>query len=180
MKRFLVSTHKFDAKRELSLTLTDAAVGLGTPCAPFGNRSGAQGVTRPILSLLFVLVFGLPLLGFSSEFHTGPLFDDFPLTLAPGHRIDAPFYYSEQKDTQHTWAIPPFFSHTQDPGTESEEIDFAYPILTYDRYGRQYRWQIGQLFSFSGGPTQTETARDRFTLFPFYFQQRTSDPSENY
>jgi hypothetical protein len=36
------------------------------------------------------------------------------------------------------------------------------------------------VLSFSGGPTQQETARDRFTLFPLYFQQRSSDPSQDY
>src|SRR5690349_9538530 len=45
----------------------------------------------------------------------GPLFDNFPLTLQQGRRteIAGPFYYSEQKETQHTWAIPPFFAHTE-------------------------------------------------------------------
>ncbi len=52
--------------------------------------------------------------------------------------------------------------------------------MTYNRYGEQYRWQFFQLLSFAGGPTQEETARDRFTLFPLYFQQRSSDPSQNY
>ena len=37
-----------------------------------------------------------------------------------------------------------------------------------------------KLLSFAGGPTQRETARDRFTLFPLYFQQRSSDPNQNY
>jgi hypothetical protein len=52
--------------------------------------------------------------------------------------------------------------------------------MTYDRYGDQYRWQLLQLLSFSGGPTQSEPKRDRFTLFPLYFQQRSSDPTQNY
>jgi hypothetical protein len=108
-------------------------------------------------------------------------FDPRPLTLETGYRTEVgPFYYSEQKETQHTWAIPPFFSHLQDPGTDSEEKDFLYPVVTYDRYGEQYRWQIFQLLSWSGGPTQIENPRDRFTLFPIYFQQRSSDPAENY
>jgi hypothetical protein len=72
------------------------------------------------------------------------------------------------------------FSHTSDPETDSEEIDFIYPLLTFDRYGEQFRWQFFQLLSFSGGPTQTENERKRFTIFPFYFQQRSSDPAENY
>lgn len=114
--------------------------------------------------------------------HAGPLFDEFDLTLAPGHRTEAlgPFFYSEEQDTQRTWAIPPLFSHTQDPATESEEIDFLYPVIGYDRFGDQYRWHICQLLSFAGGPSQQENARDRFTLFPFYFKQRSSLPSENY
>src|SRR2546425_2576645 len=112
----------------------------------------------------------------------GPLFDEFDLTLASGHRSEAlgPLFYSQEQDTQRTSAVPPLFSHTKDPGTDSEEFDLLYPLLTYDRYGEQYRWQLFQLLSLSGGPTQQETSRNRFTFFPFYFQQRSSDPSENY
>jgi hypothetical protein len=121
--------------------------------------------------------------------HAGFVYDHFDLTLTPAQadvrlwsRTEAagPLFYSEQQDTRHTWAIPPLFSFTQDPATESEEYDFVYPILTYDRYGEQYRWQFFQLFSFAGGPSQTEKVRRRFTLFPVYFQQRSSDPNENY
>jgi hypothetical protein len=84
------------------------------------------------------------------------------------------------RGSQHTWAVPPLLSYARDPEVELKEFDLLYPVLTYDRYGEQYRWQLFQLFSFAGGPTQTETNRDRFTLFPFYFQQRSSDPAENY
>jgi len=112
----------------------------------------------------------------------GFLYDQFDLTLDSGHRTEAlgPFFYSEQKETQQTWAIPPILSYTHDPGTESTEFDFCYPIMTYDRYGDQYRWELGQLLAFSGGPSQTEDKRKRFTLFPIYFQQRSSDSNENY
>ena len=88
--------------------------------------------------------------------------------------------YDQQKESQHTWAIPPLLSQTEDPAAELKEFDFLYPVMTYDRYGQQYRWQLCQVLSFSGGPTQREDARDRFTLFPIYFQQRSSDPHENY
>lgn len=112
----------------------------------------------------------------------GPIFDRFGLTLSPGERTEVagPLWYHERKETQETWAIPPLMSYSRDPATELKEFDFAYPVLTYDRYGEQYRWQLFQLLSFSGGRTQTETHRDRFTLFPLYFQQRSSDPKENY
>ena len=116
------------------------------------------------------------------EIAAGPLFHEFKLTLDSGTRTEAlgPFFYNEMKGTQHTWAIPPRFWYTHDPATESYEIDFLYPLMTYDRFGQQYRWQLGQLLNFAGGPTQTETYRDRCTLFPVYFQQRSSDPTQDY
>jgi hypothetical protein len=63
---------------------------------------------------------------------------------------------------------------------ELEEFDFLYPLCSYDRYGNQYRWHILQLISWAGGSTQTEQERHRFTIFPIYFHQRSSDPAENY
>src|SRR5258708_7770100 len=114
--------------------------------------------------------------------NAGPLLSKFDLTLFEGRRTEAlgPLFYSEQKESQTTWAVPPLFLHTSDPTTESEELDLVYPFLTLDRFGSQYRWQVLQLFSISGGGTQHEKDRDRFTLFPVYFQQRSSDPTENY
>ncbi len=114
--------------------------------------------------------------------NAGPLFDDVPLTLANGHRIEAagPLFYSEEKDLQTTWAIPPLVAHLQDAGTDSEEWDFLYPIASLDRFGTEYRWHIGQLFSFAGGENQEQQKARRFTLFPLYFQQRSPNPEENY
>ena len=82
----------------------------------------------------------------SDALHAGFLFDEFNLTLAPGHRTEAvgPFFYSEQKETQRIWAVPPLLSYTRDPETESKEFDILYPLMTYDRYGEQYRWQFFQ------------------------------------
>ena len=112
----------------------------------------------------------------------GPLWDDFDLTLAPGHRLEVlgPLFYQQQQETQHTWAIPPLLSYTQDPAVGLKEFDFLYPILTYDRYGDQYRWQFIQLFAFAGGPMDTNDVRHRITLFPFYWQQRSENTNENY
>src|SRR5262245_21500043 len=74
--------------------------------------------------------------------HAGPLLDRFPLTLAPGQRTEVlgPLFYSETNDTQKTWAFPPLMAHVKDPVTDFTEFDFLYPILTYDRYGPEYRW----------------------------------------
>lgn len=119
---------------------------------------------------------------FADSVNAGCLFDEFDLTLELGHRTEAvgPFFYDQTVEEQRTWAIPPLFSSTTDPATESREYDILYPLLTYDRFGEQYRWQILQLFSISGGPTQHEGYRDRITIFPIYFQQRSSDPKEDY
>jgi hypothetical protein len=115
-------------------------------------------------------------------FHAGLFFDEFPLTLDAGHRTEAvgPFFYDQQNDSEMTWAIPPLFSHDANPAVESRADDLVYPLLTYERYGTQYRWQFIQLFSFSGGQEQNEFEKRRFTIFPIYFQQRSPDTNENY
>src|ERR1044071_1307958 len=113
------------------------------------------------------LVFVFPGIGYSAEeFGLGPLWDHFRLTLAEGYRTEAlgPFFYSEHKDSQDTWAIPPLTSHLRDPDVDSEEFDLCYPLLTYDRYGSEYRWQLFQLLSFAGGQNLDEQTNHRFTL----------------
>jgi hypothetical protein len=121
--------------------------------------------------------------GFAEEgLHAGLFFDHFSLTLDAGQRTEAagPFYYSQQKNSETTWALPPFFSHDVDPVIESREDDFLYPLLTYEQYGKEYRWQLIQLLSFSGGQVPDDSGKKRFTIFPFYFQQRSPVTNENY
>ena len=140
-----------------------------------------MALVRSILSLAFCAGFAFA--GFSeSRLSAGPVFDDFQLTLAPGHRVEilGPLYYHEQKESQKQWAAPPLFSWTVDPDVESQEFDFLYPFLTYDRFGGEYRFQFFQVFAFAGGRTQEEIRKHRFTLFPFYFQQWSVDPKFNY
>lgn len=116
------------------------------------------------------------------NFQAGPLFDQFDLTLDSGQRIEAvgPFFYDQQKNTEKTWALPPFFSHDANPAVESREDDFLYPILTYERYGKEYRWQLIQLLNFTGGQEPDDSSEKRFTIFPIYFQQRSTDAGKNY
>lgn len=112
----------------------------------------------------------------------GFAYDRFETTLAPGERLEAagPLYYRDQGESLKVWAIPPVLSYSHDPGPEMTEFNFVYPVVSYIRYGQQYRFQFFQLFSLAGGASQAEEKRDRFTLFPIYFQQRSSDPSQNY
>ena len=114
--------------------------------------------------------------------NAGPLFDQFPLTLDIGQRTEAlgPFYYRQQRDSERTWAVPPLYSHSVNPAFDSREDDWLYPLLTYERYGREYRWQFIQVFSFAGGQQQDDSTKRRFTIFPIYFQQRSPRPDDNY
>ena len=135
-----------------------------------------------VLLGLSLAVVAVPQVAKTESLPAGPLFDEFDLTLTLGHRKEAvgPFYYTEEQETRRIWAVPPLLSYTRDPATESKEFHFLYPVLTCVSYGEQYRWQFFQLLNIAGGPTQQESTKDRFTLFPFYFQQRSADPSQNY
>jgi hypothetical protein len=112
----------------------------------------------------------------------GFLFDRHALTWESGTRTEAvgPFFYQQHTELADTWAVPPFFSRTEWLDGEGCEYDFAYPLLTYDRYGAEYRWQVAQLLSFAGNRDQQDVTRRRFTLFPVYFQQRAADSNHNY
>jgi hypothetical protein len=131
--------------------------------------------------LIFTSGFWCGCLG-ENEFYAGPFYDQFSLTLDTGQRTEAagPFFYQQEKGSEKTWAIPPLFSHYDDPVIESREDDFLYPLLTYEKYGREYRWQLFQLFSFSGGQEPDDLDKKHFTIFPFYFQQRSADTNQNY
>lgn len=112
----------------------------------------------------------------------GPFYDQFPLTLEPGIRTEAagPFLYDEEGPNRFILAMPPVMSLTRDLDVEATEFDFLYPLFTYDRYGQEYRLQLGQLLSFAGSARQDESEVRRFTVFPFYFQQRGPGPEDDY
>lgn len=136
---------------------------------------------RLLVSYLLVTAWTVPAQDHADQ-DFGFAFDQFPLVLQPGWRteIAGPFYYREHQESLRLWAVPPLLSYAEDPPTETSEFTALYPVLTYVRAGEQYRWHLFQLFSFAGGPTQKENDRRRFTLYPIYFQQRSSVPEENY
>lgn len=112
----------------------------------------------------------------------GPLHHEFKLTLEDGRASETlgPFFGVERKGEQTLRRWTPLISRTDDPVGDFTEIDIAYPILTYDRFGDEFRFQFFQLFSLAGGKKDDEIQDDRFTLFPFYFQQRSDDTNRNY
>ena len=146
---------------------------LGMPSLPLSVRAA-------LLTLLLSLGSFSPLADPWEGF--GPLYDHFPLTLQSGSRSEAvgPLFGFQTSETERTWAFPPFVSVHRDEVTDFTEWDSLYPVLTFDRFGLDYRLQILQMLSFAGGATMDETGKQRFTLFPFYFHQRSPDPNLNY
>jgi hypothetical protein len=139
--------------------------------------------TLTVLCLLWLLWPGR---AGADDAEYGPLFHQFKLTLEPGHRTEVvgPLYYQqtidEENDLTRSWVAPPIFSYTLNEDLDYEIFDFLWKGITYNRHDTEYRFQLLQLFSFSGGQTQSETNVSRFTLFPFYFQQRSPIPEKNY
>ncbi len=116
----------------------------------------------------------------------GPLWQDFRLTLSPGHRTEivSPLFYREEVQEndylRKTWAFPPWVAHTAIDEIDVTQTDILWKIISYNTYGNEYRFQLVQLFSFAGGATQSDTNVHRFTIFPLYFQQRSPIPEKNY
>ncbi|MDA7915989.1 hypothetical protein N9B94_01995 [Verrucomicrobia bacterium] len=113
----------------------------------------------------------------------GPILDKIRLTLEPGYGYEAagPLWGNYKLDEDRDlWRLSPIISETTNKGADSQEIDFLYPLLSYDRYGDESRFHIGQLIAFAGGRRGDDGHDKRFTLFPFYFQQRSTDPEKNY
>jgi hypothetical protein len=112
----------------------------------------------------------------------GPAFSKFRLTLQSGYREEAagPLYYSQQAERETQMALPPFYCQTFTPDVGWAEWEIFYPIIDYRRFGSEYRLQIVELFSFSGGNAQETPGVRRFTLFPIYFQLRSPDTNLNY
>jgi hypothetical protein len=117
-----------------------------------------------------------------SSLSAGFVFDEFKLTLEAGERREAagPFFYCEKTDDDETFAFPPFFSDYKDSIIDSSEFDMLYPVLTYEHYKDEWRWQFCQLLSFAGGRQPDDFKTRQFTLFPVYFQQRSLDTNLDY
>src|SRR5262245_38584399 len=70
-----------------------------------------------LLTLGFALALPLAVRA-QDDKHFGFAFDESDLTLEPGRRTEAagPFFYSQEKEGQKLWAVPPFFSYNHDFG----------------------------------------------------------------
>lgn len=135
------------------------------------------------LAIISCCALALPALSQQKgDVEAGPLYAEFPLTLTSGYRREAagPFYYYQQSESEWQWALPPFYDFTRTPDVDWAEWEVLYPFIDYRRFGHERRLQILELISFSGGKDEQESDAKRFTIFPFYFQQRAPDTNLNY
>jgi hypothetical protein len=145
---------------------------------PFRRSPSFFGLLRFLAALLVLHPEGR-----AEDVSAGPLASQFRLTLEVGERQEwfGPLYVEETAPTREMVAVPPLGSYTRYLDTGFAEADVLYPFFTYDRFGEEYRFQLFQLLSFSGGRvSQTDTNSHRVTVFPFYFQQRSRIPEKNY
>ena len=112
----------------------------------------------------------------------GPLYDRVPLTLRAGERTEVlgPLFSWEKSGTGALFTFSPLFSLYSDSSIPQTEAELGYPILSLDKFGKEYRFQILQVIAFSGGEAIQGGDKKRTTIFPFYFRQEALDPDENY
>lgn len=146
------------------------------------NREGSILFYRIIGLFVLVAIIISAFSASAEDLSAGFIFDRFQLTLEEGLRTEAagPFYYSQAADSGNVLAFPPFFSRTDNPGVESQEEDFLYPLFTREHFGRERRWQFCEVISDSSGLAPDDTTPRRVTVFPVYFQQRAVDTNLNY
>jgi hypothetical protein len=112
----------------------------------------------------------------------GLLWQDYelPLEHGMGREVLGPFFGFQETSEHRTWRISPFYSQYTDEEVEQVEREFLYPLLTLDRFGTEWRFQILQFLSFAGGNTVDDEVKRRQTLFPIYFRQTSTEPTNNY
>jgi hypothetical protein len=168
------------SKTSLSLTL----VGIFRAPPTKFLRFSAVFKRKIVILLIFFSALNVPFsFGSTNLTGFGALYDHFQLTLSPGDctEISGPLFYIENSATSSLFALPPLFSLYKDPGIAQTEWELGYPILTFDRFGKEYRFQFCQVIAWSGGEAmKTGGEKKRVTIFPLYFQQRGPDPKDNY
>ena len=139
-----------------------------------------RGVHRTLRKQIRLGVVGaaLSLVGWTSAWDGGPLYDSFELTLREGRRTEVlgPLLSWEREPEREGWALHPLLSTECYPAMDRRSVDVLYPLFTYDRVGPESRWQLFQLLSGSHGADQQERRTERFTLFPVVFWERSEDP----
>lgn len=127
-------------------------------------------------------VFGQEVETVGGGLNLGPIYDRFPLTLREGERTEVlgPLFSWEKSGTASLFTISPLFSLYRDSSVEQTEAELGYPILSLDKFGKEYRFQILQVIAFAGGEKLQGGDTKRTTIFPIYFRQQGPNPDDNY
>jgi hypothetical protein len=113
----------------------------------------------------------------------GLAYDKHPKTLVPGEATEVlgPLFGWETSGSATLFRFSPLFSLYRDSSIPQTEFEMAYPILSFDKFGPEYRFQFFQVLSWSGGQQlKDDGQKKRTSIFPFYFRQTSPDPAENY
>lgn len=112
----------------------------------------------------------------------GPAWSTFGRVFEPGREAQAfgPLWGATESEGERFWRISPFFSKTVEPALEKEEWNLLYPVVGHRRYGTEWKLHVFQFLEFAGGNTVDDEKKERTTLFPFYFRQRSSNPTNDY
>jgi hypothetical protein len=138
--------------KTLSLTLRRRFFTFVTFSAIFHAVSHAQDIDSP----------------FSNTHHFGPAYDRYPQVLSPGSRTEVlgPLFGWETSERGRLFRFTPLFSLYRDSVVEQTEFEVAYPILAFDKFGKEYRFHIFQVLSWSGGESLKGGDTQRTTISP--------------
>ena len=112
----------------------------------------------------------------------GFIYDRVPTVFREGERTEilGPIFSLETTTNASLFTFSPLFSIYRDSTIPQTEAELGYPILSFDKFGSEYRFQLLQIISFSGGEALKGGDKKRTTIFPIYFQQKSPKPEENY
>ncbi|HEX7858851.1 MAG TPA: hypothetical protein VF773_00850 [Verrucomicrobiae bacterium] len=127
-------------------------------------------------------VFGQEERAEASWANVGPIYDQVPTVFREGERTEilGPIFSLEKSGSASLFTISPLFSLYRDSTIPQTETELGYPILSFDKFGKEYRFQILQVIAWSGGETLQGGDKKRTTIFPVYFRQRAPNPDDNY
>lgn len=134
------------------------------------------------IATLSLLVAGAPVSAPADGLVAGPLWSDFELTLRPGHRVEAlgPLVDREENPDFQSWSLHPLIHYRKYGKADITQWEMLYPLLTYDRFGVQYKYQFLYLFKIVGGREITEEEERKFSLWPFLFWEKSKKEDESY
>src|SRR5688500_1118083 len=76
----------------------------------------------------------------ADEIHAGPFYDRYPTPDEKGKRTEilGPLFGWETRDSASLFRFSPVFSLYRDSTIPQTEFELAYPILSFDKFGKEY------------------------------------------